>query len=466
MISEIYPIGIRSQAVSVSTLGNWAANLLVAATFLSLGNLITRQGTFFLYAAIGVGAFVFFLTKAPETKGPHPGTDPGRPEHRRQPPQKGARMTDTTIDAPADATIDQVEVSAYTVPTDAPEADGTISWDSTTMVLVRARSGDVEGIGWTYAPTACATLIKDKLAGLVKRRNALDVAGSSQAMIKAVRNAGRPGIAGYGISAVDVALWDLKARLLDLPLHHLLGAVRSSVPVYGSGGFTTYDERQLSHQLGHWALEQRIPRVKIKIGESWGADPGRDLDRMRQARAIIDEKTELFVDANGGYTRKQAVRVARRFAELGVTWFEEPVSSDDLDGLHEIRGLVDADVAAGEYGYHLAYFQHMVAAGAVDVVQADVTRCGGITEWLRVAALAAGAGLEISGHCAPSLHAAVACAVPNLRHLEYFADHARVDRLLLDGVLDPDSGVLRPDRSRPGLGLTVKDEAQQYRQGG
>ncbi|MEO7058400.1 MAG: enolase C-terminal domain-like protein, partial [Lapillicoccus sp.] len=314
-------------------------------------------------------------------------------------------MTDAPINAVTDARIDSVAVSAYTVPTDAPEGDGTLTWDSTTMVLVTARSGDVEGIGWTYGPTACATMVRDKLADLVTGRDAMDVGGSFTAMVKAVRNAGRPGMAGYAISAVDVALWDLKARLLKLPLHHLLGAVRRSVPVYGSGGFTTYDERQLRHQLSHWALEQRIPRVKIKIGESWGTDPGRDLDRMRQARTVIGDDTELFVDANGGYTRKQAVRVLTAAADLDVCWFEEPVSSDDLDGLQEVRDAVPADVTAGEYGYDLYYFRRMCAAGAVDCLQADVSRCGGITEWMRVAAVAASFGLEISGHCGPHLHA-------------------------------------------------------------
>ncbi len=373
-------------------------------------------------------------------------------------------MTDTTINAVTDANIDSVEVSAYTVPTDAPEADGTISWDSTTMVLVRARSGDVEGIGWTYGPTACATFIKERLAGLVRRRNAMDVAGSSQAMIKAVRNAGRPGIAGYAISAVDVALWDLKARLLDLPLHHLLGAVTTRVPVYGSGGFTTYDERQLRHQLGHWALEQGIPRVKIKVGESWGADPGRDLERMRQARAVIGDNTELFVDANGGYTRKQAIRVMAAAADLDVRWFEEPVSSDDLDGLREVRDAVSADVTAGEYGYDLYYFRRMCAAGAVDCLQADVSRCGGITEFMRTAAVAASFGLQVSGHCGPHLHAHVAAATPNLRHLEWFHDHVRIESMFFDGTLDPAGGTITPDADAPGNGLTLRvADAEPYR---
>jgi L-alanine-DL-glutamate epimerase-like enolase superfamily enzyme len=363
-----------------------------------------------------------------------------------------------------DCRIDSIEAGVYTIPTDAPEADGTLSWDSTTMVLVQARAAGTTGIGWTYGPAACATVISALLAGVVQNRDALDVAGVFHAMVKAVRNAGRPGAVGYAISAVDVALWDLKARLLDLPLHRLLGAVRETVPVYGSGGFTTYDDRQLREQLTGWVRDQRIPRVKIKIGQSWGARAARDLERMRQARAIIGDDAQLFVDANGGYGRKQAIRVMQAAADLDVTWFEEPVSSDDIEGLREVRDAVSADVTAGEYGHDLYYFRRLCEAGAVDCLQADVSRCGGITEWLRVAAVAAAHGLEISAHCGPHLHAHVACATPNLRHLEWFHDHVRIESLFFDGALDPAGGTVRPDPAAPGLGLTPRTaDMERYR---
>jgi len=277
-------------------------------------------------------------------------------------------------------------------------------------------------------------------------------------MAKAVRNAGRPGIASGAIAALDLGLWDLKSKLHQEPLCRLLGQVRSSAPIYGSGGFTSLTDDQLVAQFTHWAHDQSIPRVKMKIGTSWGADPERDLARVALARRTIGEAVELYVDANGGYTRKQAVRVARRLDELGVVWFEEPVSSDDLDGLRAIRLMIDADVAAGEYGYDLAYFERMCASGAVDVLQADITRCAGVTEWLRVAAVAAAHHLQISGHCAPSAHLHAACAVTNLRHLEYFADHVRADHLFFDGVVEPVDGTLTP-ADRPGLGLTLKRDA-------
>jgi L-alanine-DL-glutamate epimerase-like enolase superfamily enzyme len=363
-----------------------------------------------------------------------------------------------------DTPIESVEAAVYTVPTDAPEADGTLTWDSTVMTLVQARAGGQCGTGWTYGSAACAAVVSGKLAAIVRGRDPMDVGGALEAMVRAVRNDGRPGAVGYAVSAVDVALWDLKARLLGVSLPRLLGAVRSEVPVYGSGGFTTYSGRQLHDQLAGWALEQRIPRVKIKVGESWGTAAGRDLERMARARKVIGPDTELFIDANGGYGRKQAVRVMSAAADLDVRWFEEPVSSDDLDGLREVRNAVQADVTAGEYGYDLTYFRRMCAAGAVDCLQADVSRCGGITEWLRAAAVAASHGLEISGHCAPHLHAAAATAVPNLRHLEWFHDHVRIESMFFDGALDPAGGTVRPDPDAPGLGLTLRAaDAERYR---
>jgi L-alanine-DL-glutamate epimerase-like enolase superfamily enzyme len=147
-----------------------------------------------------------------------------------------------------------------------------------------------------------------------------------------------------------------------------------------------------------------------------------------------------------------------------VAWFEEPVSSDDLAGLREVRDAVEPDVAAGEYGWDLPYFQRMCAAGAVDCLQADVSRCGGITEWVRVAAVAASTNVDVSGHCAPYLHLDAALATANLRHLEWFHDHVRIESMLLDGVSTVDGGELRPDLTVPGHGLTFKaPDAQRYR---
>jgi L-alanine-DL-glutamate epimerase-like enolase superfamily enzyme len=347
-----------------------------------------------------------------------------------------------------------IDVTAYTVPTDAPESDGTAEWDSTTMVLVEAHAGGETGLGYTYGDLASGTVIDSVLREVVVGRDALAVGAAWEAMGRACRNLGRPGVASMAIAAVDSALWDLKARLLGLPLATLLDAVRAEVPIYGSGGFTSYSDERLAEQLGGWAA-QGIPRVKMKVGR----EPARDPERMRIARDAIGPETELFVDANGALTRKAALRFAERCIEHDVTWLEEPVSSDDLEGLRLLRDRAPAgiDVAAGEYGYLLSYFEAMLAAGAVDCLQADVTRCQGITGFLRVAALCQARSLELSAHCGPAIHLHPCCAAPVLRHLEYFHDHVRIESMLFDGALDPAGGALHPDPTRPGLGLTLKD---------
>ncbi|MGP2442744.1 enolase C-terminal domain-like protein [Streptomyces sp. JW3] len=357
-----------------------------------------------------------------------------------------------------------MSVSVYRVPTDLPGGDATLTWDATTLVLVEAAAAGRTGLGFTYGSPATAAVVGHELADLVTGHDAFDVPAANDRMSRALRNAGRPGIAAGAVSAVDIALWDLKARLLGLPLVRLLGAARDEVAVYGSGGLTPYDDGQLARQLRGWT-DQGIDRVKIKVAESWGREEARDLHRTRLARRVVGDAAELYVDANGGCTRKQAVRMAAAMADSGVTWLEEPVSSDDLTGLREVRDAVTADVAAGEYGYDLPYFSRMAASGAVDCLQADVTRCGGVTVWLRAAAVAEGLGLHISGHCAPHLHAHVAAAVPNTRHLEWFHDHVRVENLLFRGTLDPSGGTVTPGaRGEPGHGLTLnRDAADRYR---
>jgi L-alanine-DL-glutamate epimerase-like enolase superfamily enzyme len=355
--------------------------------------------------------------------------------------------------------IERIEVSAYTIPTDAPESDGTLEWHQTTLVLVQASAGGRTGIGYSYANRATGVLIADTLKGVVQGRDALDVEGAWQAMVAAIRNLGRPGISSMGVAAVDNALWDLKARLLDVPLVHLLGAARDAMPVYGSGGFTSYTIERLQQQLGGW-VRSGIRMVKMKIGR----DPAVDVARVHAAREAIGPDSALFVDANGAYTRKQALDFANAFVDDGVTWFEEPVPSDDLEGLRLIRDCVPPpiDVTAGEYGYDLVYFRRMCEAGAVDVLQADATRCAGVTGFMQAAAIAKSFHLPLSSHCAPSIHAHPCCAA-NAVHLEYFHDHVRIERMLFDGTLEPVDGELRPATDRPGFGLTFKAaDARQY----
>ena len=358
------------------------------------------------------------------------------------------------------AGVDRIGARAYRIPTDAPEADGTFAWDSTTLVLVEIEAGGRTGLGYSYSSTSIVPLIDRSLAPVVLHGDAFAIEAHWEAMTRAVRNLGRPGLAATAISAVDMALWDLKARLLDLPLVRLLGRARESVPIYGSGGFTSYADARLKEQLGRWVHEDGCRWVKMKIG----THPDQDLDRVRAARAAVGD-AELYVDANGAFHTKQALAFAERFADLGVTWFEEPVSSDDLAGLRLLRERAPAgmDVAAGEYGYEPFYFRRMLEAGAVDVLQADATRCGGYTGFLRAAALADAHGAPLSAHTAPAVHLPVCCAAPRLFNLQWFHDHVRIEHMLFDGAPVPRAGEIRPDLSRPGNGLAFKpQDAERY----
>jgi L-alanine-DL-glutamate epimerase-like enolase superfamily enzyme len=351
-------------------------------------------------------------------------------------------------------------VEAYVVPTDFPESDGTLEWDRTTLVVVTASAGGRTGIGYTYADLAAAELIQEKLASLMEGKDALQIASCWEAMRHAIRNLGRPGICSMAIAAVDSALWDLKAKLLGISLASLLGVAQTSVEAYGSGGFTSYSVKQLQKQLGAW-VEEGLKTVKMKIGR----EPDKDLARVRAAREAIGRDAALYVDANGAYSRKQALEFAERFAEFDVSWFEEPVSSDDLEGLRLMRDRAPAgmDIAAGEYGYDLVYFKRMLDAGAVDVQQADATRCAGVSEFLRVGALCEAANVPLSAHTAPSLHLHVCCALSRVKNIEYFHDHARIENMFFEGATRPIDGRLRPDLGLPGIGMEFKKaDAERY----
>lgn len=360
----------------------------------------------------------------------------------------------------ASAPIESVSVSAYRIPTDQPESDGTLAWEATTLVLVEITAAGRRGLGYTYGDTAVARLIEGKLAPLVEGANAPEPAGARVRMAQAIRNLGAPGIAQMAIAAVDTALWDLKARLLECPLAVLVGRVHETVPVYGSGGFTSYSIDQLQAQLADW-VAAGIARVKIKVGR----DPADDPARVTAARDAIGPDADLFVDANGAYDRKQALAMAEAFARVGVTWFEEPVSSRDRAGLRLLRDRAPpgVEISAGEYGYIAADFRDLLTAGAVDVLQADASRCGGLSGFLDVAALCRAFEIPLSTHTCPMLHLPAACAARPLRHMEWFHDHVRIERMLFDGFIEPGDGRLRPDLSQPGLGLEFRHaDARRY----
>jgi L-alanine-DL-glutamate epimerase-like enolase superfamily enzyme len=346
--------------------------------------------------------------------------------------------------------VEALEATATTIPTeDGPESDGTLEWDSTTIVVCRVSAAGETGLGYTYADDSAAGLIERKLAAVVCGHDALATGGAWQAMRAALRNAGQPGVGATALSAVDIALHDLKARLLGVPVHRLLGAVAGGVPIYASGGFCSWDDERLAA----WTREgARAGRVKIKIGR----EPERDLHRLEVARAAAGPQADLMADANGAFrTVAEARRWAAELGRRGVTWLEEPLSSDDLGGLCAVRETAPGGlaVAAGEYCWSPMDARRMLVARAVDVLQLDVTRCGGFTGALAVDALAEAFNVPTSLHCAPAVSVQAGAAMRSVVHLEHFHDHVRIEGALFDGAPSPEGGWL-PAPDRPGIGLS------------
>jgi len=371
---------------------------------------------------------------------------------------EGLRMSLVAQDV-LTAIVEDVDAKAYAIPTDGTEADGTLSWDSVTLVVAHVTAGGKRGMGYTYADAGAAATVNTLLSEAVKGLNAMDVPACWTAMRQAIRNDGESGIAAMAVAAVDCAMWDLKAKLLGLPLAAMLGQLRKTVPVYGSGGFTSYSLDRLRGELEDWVVEG-ITRVKMKIG----LDIRDENQRVRTAREAIGSDVELFADANGAFDRKAALAMADILARYRVSWFEEPVHHADLEGLRLLRDRCPSgmEVAAGEYGFNLWYFRRMAEAGAVDVLQADASRCG-ITGFLQAAALCEAFNLPMSAHGAPSLHLHPCCAAGPIRHMEHFHDHVRIEHMLFDGVQKLSQGTLQPDLSRPGLGLELKiPDAERY----
>jgi L-alanine-DL-glutamate epimerase-like enolase superfamily enzyme len=272
-------------------------------------------------------------------------------------------------------------------------------------------------------------------------------------MRRVVRNLGTCGLCAMAISAVNNALWDLKAKLLDLPLCKLLGQARDAMPIYGSGGFCSYSDERLRDQLAGWVREG-IPRVKMKVSR----EPTRDFHRLRVARDAIGD-AELFVDVNSAYDRKQALQAIERFAaEYDVRWMEQPLAPEDRAGMRLLceRAPAPLEIADGEYSYDVADVRRLLETRSVDVVMADATRCGGISGFLEADALCAAWRMPLSSHCAPLQHLHVGCAARMYRHGEYFHDHVRIERMFFDGMPEPKSGALHPDLARPGIGVEFK----------
>lgn len=316
---------------------------------------------------------------------------------------------------------------------------------------------DLEGLGVGDGGRAAQTLINESLKPILIGADPLFIEKLWDDMFWRVRGVGRKGLAFGAISAVDIALWDLKAKYFNVPLYKLLGAYTDTVPVYGSGGWTHFSADELvAEQAGY--VERGMKSVKMKVGKDFGKSEKEDIERLAAVRDAVGDDVEILIDANNGYYAKQAIRMARAFEPYRVGWFEEPVLADDIEGLAAIAAAIDIPVATGEHEYSKFGFRELIARGGADIVQPDIGRVGGVTEWIKVANLAHAFNLPVAPHAFQLVHLHVTCATPNLRIVEYLGAAEEFDKLVYTEFPEPIDGMWSPYPDRPGLGLELNPD--------
>jgi L-alanine-DL-glutamate epimerase-like enolase superfamily enzyme len=303
------------------------------------------------------------------------------------------------------------------VPLREPLVNGTFAIAALEHVLLEIEVEGGTGIGYALAferrqAEAIRVLVADLAETLVGTPVGA-VRGVWKRLWTRIAYVGQAGPAVMALSAVDTALWDLLAQRAGLPLFRLLGAARSSLPVYVTGGWLGASEAELAAEA-RAVLERGIPRFKLKVGNrDWRVD----VERVARLRAEVPG-LELMVDANQAWTAPQAIAAGRALAELGVTWLEEPVAVDDLAGGARVAAALELRVASGESLYTSREFKRLLEAGGADVLMPDLSRSGGPAEFLRIATLAEARGLPVSSHLFPEISAHLMAACPNATLVE------------------------------------------------
>ena len=314
------------------------------------------------------------------------------------------------------------------------------------------------GLGMAPGQRAIREVIHQNLSGVLIGEDPFMIEKLWQDMFWRVRGFGRKGVAFQAIAAIDIALWDLKGKILNQPIYRLLGPAHESVPIYGSGGWTNYSEAELvAEQTGY--VERGIPRVKMKVAKDFGRSEREDIERLSAVREAVGDDVEIYVDANNGYYAKQAIKMSQIFEQFDVAWFEEPVLADDIPGLAQVSQATTIPVATGEHEYTKYGFRDLLLAGAVDIVQPDVHRVTGITEWMKVAAMADAFNLPVAPHAVSLVHLHCAMATPNLKVVEVLGAEEQSNSVWWTEVPPYDGGTWSPFPDRPGLGLEISPDA-------
>lgn len=338
------------------------------------------------------------------------------------------------------------------------------------LVWIEAEDGTV-GVGHAYAGTRGGRLLRDIVLELFRPV----LVGADATLIDHLWTAlyqetlllGRRGAVLRALSAVDIALWDRLGVATGLPLYRLLGGDRAEVPAYASGGYYAEGDPLASVERelrGH--VEAGFDAVKIKVGRDFALD----VERVRVAREALGPARRLALDANNAWrSPHDAIRFARAVERYDPWWLEEPLPADDIAGHAEVARALDLPVATGEIHSTRWDFAALVERRAADILQPDASVVGGVSEWLKVAHLAAAAGLPVAPHWDHALHVHLAAAVGNCLGVEYFfleGDVYNFDRLVREEVrLRPTGGRLRAPE-RPGVGIVFDEAAvERYRLG-
>ncbi len=326
----------------------------------------------------------------------------------------------------------------------------------TVLLLLRTDQG-IEGVGFTFLGAGLSRALKaavEDMAGLCVGLDPLQAPLLVDRIKTAAAGSGPAGIFTLALAAIDMALWDIRGKAFGQPLWRLLGAARLPVPTYASGALM----RELGIEAALKACERLKAaghrQVKMQLALPGPFQPPLEIDRVQRIREALGRDIELMIDVNQRWNVKQAIWMARALEEFDIAWIEDPTAHDDLAGLARIASNVSMPVAAGEYAYGLAGFRQLLDAGAADIVMIDPFRAGGISTWLKIAALAEAHGKPVVSHLAPEIQMHLIAAIPNGLTVEYMPwSHA-----MFKEVPWPRNGCLELG-DVPGLGLEIDRQA-------
>lgn len=320
------------------------------------------------------------------------------------------------------------KVDVHLVSAQAPSglADSTRKVETVGMTVIRVTTDQgLEGFGVTYHEVggpAIRALVTRDMAPRLMDRDPFDTDVIWREFFGIFRGVGRKGLMFCALSAVDIALWDLKGKILGMPIHRLLGGGRQRVPVYASGGWTSYDDDQLVDEMKDM-VRQGYRMVKIKVGVDGGTNPSRDVMRVRKVREALGPDIGLMIDANNVWDAATAIQFANRVREYNPMLLEEPVFADDIPGLARFKRGTDIPLATGEHEYTKYGVRDLVLANAADIIQVDGARAGGYTEMMKCAAIAEAWNVKFAPHAMEHLHLPLGSAigvVPFLERLRLF----------------------------------------------